>query len=352
MSLLLLLACQRAPWSERELAVIRGLSPIPDPPPSPGNAVADLPAAAELGKKIFFDAGFSADGTVSCSTCHQPDKHFTDGQVAAVTARGTGKRNVPSAEGAAWNTWFFWDGRSDSAWSQATGPLLNPIEHATTQEQVRQRVGEVYATEWASIFGGVSEDPGTVLAQVGKVVEAYERTLRPGPSRFDRYVAQLPTDGDLLTEQEKNGLRLFIGDAGCVNCHNGPLFTDRSFHNVGVPFNGDMGRLEGAKQVLESPLNCQGSYSDAKDCPELRYLDPAFADWPAAFKTPSLRNVAKTAPYMHDGSMPTLLSVLAFYNSLPGDVRVGHRELTLQPLRYSGEQLAELEAFLGTVSSE
>ncbi|HNC98959.1 MAG TPA: cytochrome c peroxidase, partial [Myxococcota bacterium] len=348
----LLLACAPDGWSEKELRTLKSLSPVPAAPASPGNSVADRAEAADLGRQIFFDPKFSADGNVSCSTCHMPDRAFADGQKVASVPRGVGTRNVPSVEGAAWNTWFFWDGRADSAWAQATGPLLNPIEHAATPELVRQRVVEQYAEPFTALFGGISEDPMRVLAQVGKVVEAYERTLAPGPSRFDRYVAALPTETEILTAQEREGLRLFIGDAGCINCHNGPLFTDRSFHNIGLPYTGDGGRVFGASQALANPMNCEGAYSESTDCPELRYLDPAFADWPAAFKTPGLRNVSRTAPYMHDGSMADLQQVLLFYNQLPGEVRVGHRELTLVPLRFQSEDLVAIEAFLKSLESE
>ncbi len=349
---LFLFACGTRSWSEDDLRTLKALSPVPAPPPSPGNSVADRPEAAALGRTIFFDPKFSADGNVSCSTCHMPDRGFADGQKVASVPRGIGTRNVPTVEGAAWNTWFFWDGRADSAWAQATGPLLNPIEHAATPEGVRQRVVEQYAEPFTALFGAISEDPLRVTSQVGKVLEAYERSLSPGSSRFDRYVAALPEETEILTAQEREGLRLFIGDAGCINCHNGPLFTDRSFHNIGLPYTGDGGRVFGASQALANPMNCLGPYSESQDCPELRYLDPAFADWPAAFKTPGLRNVSRTAPYMHDGSMATLQDVLLFYNQLPGEVRVGHRELTLVPLRFQAADLAAIEAFLRSLESE
>jgi len=339
------------------------LSPVPVPRPSPTNAVADDPAAAALGKALFFDPALSADGARSCASCHDPEKHFTDGlQFAAGVGGGPGgSRNVPSVESAAWQTWYFWDGRADSAWSQATGPIRNPIEMNNTAAGVRDHVLAAYVAPWTPVFGPVADDPDVVLAQVGKAIESFERTLSPGPARFDQYVADLRvgTASTALTEQELRGLRLFV-DSGCVNCHNGPLLTDHSFHNVGVPQVArgglDAGRAIGAVQVQRDPFNCVGPYADhaegqgpTEPCPELRYLDGSFPDWPLAFKTPSLRNVTKTAPYMHDGSMATLDAVLIFYSELPGTPLAGHRELTLQPLRLTSADRADLVAFLGTL---
>ncbi len=375
--LLLLLACAGPTgWTEAERAAILSLSPVPAPAPSPTNRVADLPAAVRLGEALFFDTSLSLDGQASCATCHVPEKHFTDGRRVAVAA-GTGTRNTPSIESVAWGTWYFWDGRVDSVWAQANGPLLNPLEMAATPEHVQTRVRAGHAEGFAEVFGGVAEDPTDTLAQVGKALEAYQRTLGPKPAPFDRYVADLKagTDSDVLTAEEKVGLRLFVGSAGCVNCHHGPLLTDQSFHNIGlpaVPAGGiDPGRARGAGEVGVDPMNCRSRHADrpgapapadtadtaepagaGEPCPELRYLDASFPDWASAFKTPSLRNVAATGPYMHDGQLDSLTAVLHFYDTLPGRPLVGHRELTLEPLGLSTSELAALEAFLNTLTAE
>lgn len=348
-------------FTPREQATIELLSPIPPPLARPTNSFADDPAAAALGKELFFDAGLSGDGKRSCATCHEPTRHFTDGKRVAdgIGAGPAGTRNVPSIETAAWQTWFFWDGRADSAWSQATGPIRNPIEMGGTAAAVRERVISTHTASWTPVFGEVPEDPDAALVLVGKAIEAFERTISPGPARFDRYVSELRTAGhsEVLNPQEVRGLDFFLDD-GCVNCHSGPLLTDGGFHNVGVPQIArggvDIGRALGAIQVQRDPFNCFGNFADhaaskPADCPELRFLDTSFADWPMAFKTPSLRNVTRTAPYMHDGSMATLDAVLQFYSDLPGTPVVGHRELTLQPLRASASHRADLIAFLGTL---
>lgn len=363
MGIFALVACVPAGFTDDDKALLGTLSPIPAPAPSPTNRFADDPGAAALGEVLFSDAGLSADGERSCATCHSPDRHFTDGNPVA-TAIGVGTRNVPTAEAAAWQTWFFWDGRADSAWAQATGPLTNPIEMGNTAEGVHARVVEAHLPAFEAVFGPMPADPPATLALVGKALEAFERTLSPGASRFDRYVAEIQATGTsgLFTDAESRGLRAFL-DHGCVNCHNGPLLTDHSFHNLGVQqvTNGgfDVGRSVGAVKLSRDPYNCLGAYSDApslpdgpRDCPELRYLDVTFVDWLQAFKTPTLRNVALTAPYMHDGSLPTLESVLDFYSELPGKPIVGHRELTLEPLDLSEGERADLVAFLGTLNSE
>lgn len=361
-----LLACAGpAGWSEAERAAILSLSPIPERAPSPTNRVADDPDAARLGEALFFDEGLSIDGQSSCASCHVPDLHFTDG-VRVATAIGTGTRNTPSIEAVAWGTWFFWDGRADSAWAQAIGPLLNPLEMGATPEHVRERLLTAHSIGFAEVFGGVADDPTDALVQAGKAIEAFERTAGPTAGRFDRYVHELAagSDGETLSIEEKAGLRLFVGEAGCVNCHHGPLFTDHSFHNIGlpnIPAGGiDPGRARGAGDVGVDALNCRSRHADRvpagdpgdEPCPELRYLDPSFPDWAAAFKTPALRNVAATGPYMHDGQLDSLAAVLHFYNVLPGEPIVGHRELTLEPLSLDASELTALEAFLRTLGSE
>ncbi|MEL6178536.1 MAG: cytochrome-c peroxidase, partial [Myxococcota bacterium] len=201
-----------------------------------------------------------------------------------------------------------------------------------------------------------------VFSNVGKVLEAYQRRLIPGTSPFDRYVAALgagdPEGGGHLSKSAQRGLRAFMGDAQCINCHNGPLLTDMTFHNLGLPRlpeavgKPDLGRTLGSVDVLASPFNCRGGYSDAPPdarCDELTYLNPRFEDFRGAFKTPTLRNVAKTAPYMHDGRFRSLEEVLGFYKSLPGEPELGHRELVLELLD-ADVSSADLVAFLESLT--
>jgi len=381
-------------WSPAEVGLLRSLwiGSLPPLPADPSNAVADNPKAAQLGQRLFFERRFSANGAVSCATCHQPERHFSDG-LALSQGIGTTSRKSMTLVGAAYSPWYFWDGRKDSAWSQALGPLENPFEHGGNRLQAVRFLAEdtQYRTEYQALFGplpdfsepnrfptaaspiGTAEEQNAwktmsradreqvnwAFANLGKVIAAYERLLLPGQSRFDAYVqALLENDSitmhNVLTPNEAAGLRLFIGKGQCIRCHNGPLFTNHGFHNTGVPVGKDLpvdqGRLEGVAAVLADPFNCLGRYSDAEpdECAELRFLNSG-ENTVGAFKTPTLRNVTKTAPYMHAGQFTTLGKVLQHYNrAAPGPI--GHSEL--EPLQLSTQEMAQLEAFLGSLSTE
>jgi cytochrome c peroxidase len=380
-------------WTPEEIATLRSLwiGSLPPLPPDPSNSVADDPRAASLGQKIYFDTRFSVNGEISCATCHQPDLLFTDGLPRA-EAIGTTPRGAPTIVGSAYSPWFFWDGRRDSQWAQALTPLESPIEHGGTRTQYVHILDEdeIYRAEYEAIFGGLpdfsdrtrfpdmagpvedsearaaweamtSVDRQAVsraYANMGKAIAAYERLIMPGPSGFDRYVQAL-LEGDeeamqsALTPDEVAGLRLFIGLGNCIRCHNGPLFTNNGFHNIGVPTAEglplDMGRIRGVQEVISSEFNCLGQYSDAgpDDCAELRFVKTLGQELPGAFKVPTLRNVAETAPYMHSGQFATLQEVLNHYNQLPA-APIGHSELT--PINFSDSELAQLEAFLRSLS--
>jgi len=355
-------------WSENEVVILRSLSldSLPPIPPDPSNAVADNPQAAALGARLFFDPRLSGNGAVSCATCHQPSRHFTDG-LAKGQAIGTSNRNTRSIVGTAYSPWQYWDGRRDSHWAQALSPLEDPKEHGASREQVIGLIAadDEYRTAYRALFGDLgdvsADDPtalNTAFANVGKTIAAFERTLLPTTSRFDDYVAAL-TDNDgqvrdsLLSDDEVWGLRLFIGDANCTQCHNGPLLTNNEFHNTGVlsapgelP---DRGRATGVRQVIEDPFNCFGAYSDdpEKQCAELEFVRSG-PELVGAVRTPSLRNVEDTAPYMHKGQLETLDDVLRHYNKAP-DAMIGHNES--KPLGLSVRQLRQLEAFLKTLTA-
>ncbi|MCC7355436.1 MAG: cytochrome-c peroxidase [Anaerolineae bacterium] len=378
-------------WSQAEMDMLRSLwiGSLPPLPADSSNAVAGDPRAVALGHKLFFDTRFSASGQVSCATCHQPERTFVDGLPLA-KGIGTMNRKTMTIIGTAYSPWLFWDGRKDSQWAQALGPLENPIEHGGTRTQYAHLIAGHYRTEYEALFGplpdlsdrarfpataGPVADPAArvawekmapedreavtrIYANVGKAIAAYERQIIPGPSRFDTYAQALlagetKTTQNTLTPDEVAGLRLFIGKAECTHCHNGPLFTNNAFHNTGVPAAAglpeDSGRADGARQVLVDEFNCLSRYSDAEpeECTELRFVKTGEAALAGAFKPPTLRNVAESAPYMHAGQFATLRQVLAHYNrAAPGPV--GKTELF--PLGLSGKELAQLEAFLKTLS--
>jgi cytochrome c peroxidase len=381
------------PWSVRDKEILRSLSvaSLPALPDDPSNAVADHPDAAILGSRLFFDTRLSANGQVSCATCHRPDLGFTDG---LQKGRGIGEsnRNTRSIIGAAYSPWQYWDGRRDSLWSQALSPLEDPDEHGSNRMHVSRFVttDPAYRGDYEALFGpapdlsdaerfpaaaapvddslladawlNMSEADrsvvNTVYANVGKAIAAYERTLLPKPTRFDEYVEAVIAGDEarqesLFAEDEVLGLQLFIGTARCTDCHNGPLLTNNEFHNTGVlSFAGelpDRGRVDGVRAVLANDFNCLGEYSDDPErrCDEIQYVRTG-PELIGATRTPTLRNVLSTRPYMHKGQIATLADVLDHYNRAP-EAMIGHNEAS--PLGLNRVQLRRLETFLLTLES-
>lgn len=382
-----------ARWSPEQLAVLSSmaLDRLPQRPRDPSNAVEDRSEAAALGQRLFNDARFSANHAVSCASCHVPGQQFQDGlALARGVAVGT-RRTMPLA-GAGHSPWLFWDGRKDSLWSQALGPLEDSAEHGSNRTRIAHLLHAHYRQAYEAVFGALPEfatlpadagplgtaqerqawsrmDPSAraavnrVFSNMGKAIAAYERTLVPGESRFDRYV-RATVGGDVqaqtvLDAREISGLRLFIGKARCATCHSGPLLSDQHFHNTGVPplehQRPERGRADAVARVRADEFNCLGPYSDARaeQCAELRFIaddDPAML---GAFRTPGLRNVAQRAPYMHAGQLATLEDVVAHYVKSPA-AAVGRSELDghgrHKPVRLSQDEIADLVRFLGTLS--
>jgi cytochrome c peroxidase len=387
-TLLLGAATRRDGWSSEQVDALHelslaGLEPLPA---DPTNRVADDPRAVELGQRLFFDVRLSANGQVSCAVCHQPEREFQDGTPRAAGVGTTNRRTMPVA-GTAYAPFLFWDGRKDSLWAQALGPLESAVEHGGTRAQYAHMIAEHYVADYERLFGPLPElsavprsagpvaDPAAsrawsalsparqsavtaVYVNIGKAIAAYERRLQFTPSRFDRYVAGIDASGrapeGVLSADEVAGLRLFIGKANCLQCHNGPLFTNNEFHNTGVPADPalppDRGRFRGASDVLQDEFNCRSRWSDAPaQCPELAVLATAAPEQERAFKVPSLRNVTVRAPYMHAGQFATLTEVVDHYNRAP-QAPSGHSEL--KPLRLLPRELRQIEAFLRTLSGD
>ncbi len=353
-----------AAWSDDEINQIASLwiGRLPALPPDPTNAVADNPEAAAFGQRLFFDGRLSANGKISCSTCHQPIRRFTDGLPKGV-AIGQSKRNTPSIVGTAYSPWLYWDGRKDSQWAQALAPLEDPNEHASSRLQVLGIIASVsaYRKTYEALFGAppdllVPEEVDRAFANVGKAIAAYERLLLPGESRFDQYVEHVLDGGDHLEQEfldldEIRGLRLFITDARCTECHNGPLFTNNEFHNTGLLSapgdTPDRGRIDGVREVMADPFNCLGPYSDDPDpnCAELRYARTG-VELIGATRTPSLRNLNNTAPFQHRGQLSNLSDVLRHYDQAPLAM-IGHNEA--KELKLRDWELRALETFLAAL---
>jgi cytochrome c peroxidase len=349
-------------WTGEEMAQLSSMSlrELGPPPADPTNRVADDPRAAEFGRTLFFDTRLSANGQVSCATCHIPEREFQDGTPLAKGVGVTNRRTMPIA-GMAHSPFLFWDGRKDSLWAQALGPLESPVEHGGSREQYARVIAAHYGHEYEAIFGAMPllsthDEATSVFVNMGKAIAAYERTIEFAPSRFDRYLDALTDTGrapqGVLSADEVAGLRLFVGKASCVNCHNGPLLTNNEFHNTGVPVRtglpAEKGRLAGADAVLRDEFNCRSRWSDSRSkCAELEFLITGDHVLERAFKVPSLRNVAERAPYMHAGQFSTLSAVVDHYNRAP-KAPAGHSEL--EPLRLSAQERRQIEAFLRSLT--
>lgn len=386
---LLALASAQAP--ERSAGTQRKLeshSPLPPPPASPTNRFADDPRAAELGQRLFFDPRLSSNGAISCATCHDPELGFADGK-QVFEGLGRGERHSPSLWNVAYQRWFFWDGRADSLWAQAVQPLESAIEMGGDRvaaarliagdPELRASYEKLFGTlpdtsgwpeharpspegeldlpgkAWLALEETARRDASRVVANLGKAFEAYERRLVRRDAPFDRYVAGDPA---ALSPSAERGLILFMGPAGCRSCHGGPAFTDFEFHNIGMPPLGggkpsDPARYAGVERVLRDPFNARSEFSDAREGEPVVRLDTLVPDPRnyGEYRTPSLRNVALSPPYMHQGQLATLRDVVRFYSTLEGATQVGHhQEQTLRPLNLSDTEIDDLVAFLESLT--
>ena len=381
------------------------MSPLPALPADPTNRHADDPAAAELGQALFFDPRLSADGTVSCASCHDPERGFSDGRQLAMGLE-QGNRHTPTLWNVAHQRWLTWDGRADSLWMQALDPIEDPREMGTTRGKLARVIARdaallgAYEAAFGPMDPAAIEDrpedvrpargreagagPGAppevrawaelddrqrtaidrVFVHAGKAMAAYQRKLVRADAPFDRFVEGL-REGDQgkvasLSEEAQRGLSLFLGEANCILCHSGPNFSDGEFHNNALPtVHGgearDPGRFDGARVVAASPFNAAGPHSDDPEGPaalRVRQLRQSSETW-GEFRTPSLRNLGGRAPFMHQGQLEDLEAVIEFYSELRGATGRGHhQEQVLVPLRLSVQQKADLGAFLRSLEGE
>jgi len=390
-------ASVRDAWSAQEISILASmrLKVAGEQLVDASNAYERRADAATLGRALFNDTRLSKNGQVACASCHAGDKQFQDGRPLGQGV-GTGARRTMPVMGAAHSPFLFWDGRKDSLWSQALGPLEDAAEHGGNrvrfvkllQAQYKEQYQKVFGTlalpdsmpddaspigntaeraTWSSIHERSRDDVNRVFANMGKAMAAYQRQIRYGESRFDQYAqATIIGDGraqEVFSSQEVRGLRLFMTKGQCVTCHNGPLLTDHAFHNTGVPpidpARPDRGRADGLKKLMQDEFNCLGRYSDAKpeQCGELQFLSATDPGQLGAFRTPSLRNVAARPPYMHAGQFSTLEEVAQHYANSPVSA-IGHSELAhlgdkhadRLPIRLSAADVQDLVRFLATLT--
>lgn len=337
-----------------------GLPPVPIPADNP-----QTPEKIKLGKKLFNDKRFSSTSTISCATCHDAAKAFTDSPLR--TSKGvdglTGTRNAPTVINAAYLTRQFWDGRSPDLEDQAQHPFVNPVEMGLENHETILRIVRTdpeYKKSFQVVFGKSGEK--ITIREVTKAIASFERTLVSGRSPFDHW--RYGGDKTAMSPAQIRGFQVFIGEGRCVSCHvveqTQALFTDNRFHNIGIGINAiqqDVPRLAG--EFLKA--KAQGMDVDVavltdKKTSELgRFSVTNEFDMIGAFKTPTLRNVAATAPYMHDGSLKTLRDVVVHYITGGIDSKTGQANNFLsggiRPLKLNEQQISDLVAFLEALTS-
>jgi cytochrome c peroxidase len=387
-------------FTEVEVRRLLQHSPLEGPPPDPTNRVADDPRAARLGQRLFFDPRLSANGEISCATCHEPSKGLADGKPLA-EGLGTTTRSAPTLWNVAWQRWYFWDGRVDTLWGQAMQPLESPDEMGSSRTALAQLVasdpllrGEheavfgplpaeldastlpeharpvpgdpehPHAVAWAALGEARREAVEAVAVDALKAIAAYERLLVSRRAPFDVFAEGLreeePEKLAALSPSAQRGAKLFVGSAGCRSCHSGPAFSDGEFHDLMLPPLGggrpnEPGRYAGLERLLREPFSSASRHSDDPDGEKARALGRLVRgpQTYAELKTPTLRNVARTAPYMHQGQLATLEDVLRFYSTLDGQVPSGHHaETILVPLELTEAERADLRAFLEALTDE
>ncbi len=335
-------------------------------PPSfqsdPSNGVSNDARAIKLGGSLFNDPVLSFDGAFSCASCHDPEQAFTTPEARAI-GRGLLDRNSPSLRNLAGLRWYGWGGKSDNLWAASLHPIIEEQEMAHSPESLKTAISEsAYIDDFEAIFGVIrNQGPELVLVNTAKALSAYLETLVADRTQFDDFRDALerrdfPAAAN-YPEAAQRGLQLFLGRGNCVFCHNGPRFSNNEFHDAGVPYflnetEVDEGRFGGLNFLLSSPYTLAGNWSDDPDKQgawAVRNVRRSHSDF-GTFRTPSLRGVAETAPYMHDGSLNDLNAVIRHYSSIDTERLHADSEAILSQLNLSEQEIADLVAFLVTLS--
>lgn len=353
-----------AAFDEDEIALILAHGPWPvKTGPDPSNRLSGKPAAIAYGKTLFESDDLSVDRQRSCATCHQETQAFTDG-----IPRGFGiarvDRNTPPLFNMRLNRWFGWDGKSDSLWAQSIAPILDARELGMTPDTLKSRMETTpaLAVGYRRIFGTApaGHDAETVMVNVAKAMAAFQETIVSGKSSFDKFRDALAAEDAAgiaaYPDSAKRGLKLFVGKGRCDLCHFGANFTNGEFHDIGLPHfpepgRVDKGRYGGIQQLRKSRFNLLGPHNDddlRATAGFTRHVRLTPRNW-GEFRVPSLREVARTAPYMHDGGKATLEDVVDHYSEIPEDRLHQDGEKLLKPLNLTDAEKADLVAFLKTL---
>ena len=360
--LLLPLPAAAIEFTADERAQIEALGPWPpEIRRDPSNRLSGNADAIAFGATVFEEKRFSADGNIACASCHQPMKGWSDGQ-AVSTGLQRLDRNAPGLMNAALHRWFGWDGASDSLWAASLRPILQPREMggsaATTAAVIRAdaKLSRCFAKATGVEATALEDEAVFVLA--AKALAAFQETLVSPRAPFDDFRdALLAGRASGYPAAAQRGLKMLLGRGNCVMCHSGPAFTNGEFHDTGLKFftasgRPDPGRHEGIKRVRASGFNLLSKHNDdprQSTAFPVRHVELQHRNW-GEFKTPSLRQLADTAPYMHDGSKATLREVIGHYSGLDIDRLHSDGEAILGPLRLSEAETADLEAFVLSLS--
>ena len=328
------------------------------------NRVSGKKSAEEFGKLLFFDTRLSANGEISCATCHNPDLGWTDGKAKAGGLERL-DRNTQSLFNVSGNRWFGWDGRNDSLWAHSIGPILDEREMGATPEHVAEviRNDPNMIQHYRKVFGHSPDGRTAVdlVVDVAKSIAAFQETIVTAQSAFDRFRDALARK-DLVAAATypaaaQRGAALFTGRAQCNLCHIGARFSNDEFDDAGVPYftspgQVDRGRFQGILSLRASPYNLLGIYNDAPDrasgwaTEQVAQNHRTFGQ----FKVPSLRHLTQTAPYMHNGSLKTLRDVVDHYSNIDLDRIHSDAVPVLKPLNLTEQESNDLVAFLESLS--
>jgi cytochrome c peroxidase len=353
-------------WTAAERARIAAHGPWPPSPrPDRSNRVSGQSAAIAFGQRLFFDGRLSAGATVTCAGCHQPGRAWTDGRATA-QALAPGVRNTQTLVNLPLQRWFGWGGSSDSLWMASLRAIVDPREMGSSVAPLARRVRQHadLSCAYTQVFERAPPADDDLLAvDIAKALAAFQETLITVRTPFDDFRdALVRGDRAAMTRYPaaaQRGLRLFIGRGNCTMCHGGPNFSHGAFHDTGVPFftrrgEVDPGRHLGLREVQASALNLLGRFNDdasRDNAIGTRHARLEHRHW-GAWRTPSLRNVSATAPYMHDGSVESLRDVLLHYSDLPEERLHADGERILRPLRLSPAEMDDLLAFLQSLDGD
>lgn len=374
-------------WSDNEINSIKNFSLQELRAPSdPSNKYLNNALAILLGKALFNDKRLSSNSNVACSSCHIEKYSFTDNRKLAFGFR-EGFRNTSTLLNSGSQHWYFADGVKDSLWSQALSSIENPAEHNFTRievmhliienEDYRKQYQQLFESKlpekaelvsspkiagpnaklkdliaWKKLSKEQRHSTNIIFTNIGKSIAAYVSTIQSSNSRFNDFVNEIvkTKQSKILNKSEQRGLRLFVSQkSGCANCHSGPLFTNKSFHNISTGIPGkDNGRSEVIEAVIRDEFNCLGKYSDAKpeECMELNYINRDKHQLTGTYKTSTLLNIGKTSPYMHDGRFDSLGEVIKHYIS---SSQKKPNNTDLSPISLNDEQQNDLVNFLLTL---